>query len=341
MLRIERAGKRLVGFEDLAPKPIGEFFDLTDFVVNSPEAFFGSIGERLFVLGAHVPLAREARASLDVLAMDEDGCPVAVVIDGGGAEAALARAVAAASRLAAWAPEEFFRLLTPARGRELRAFLGPNVSAVNSRQRVLVVGERSDREALLTANWLRSRGVDIGFVEVAMAVDPRTGDSYLRCRMSGSPGTAALPSATASAPAPPTAPGWDDPALKANAGAAPAPLPLDPDALFDDEPFGDPAAVGSAATAQAPVERRSAGRAIERQPSAVEVEYAGRKMGASLADFSTGGVGLTMNHPLPIGSLIRVRRATGAPIDATGRVRHCRFDGQTFRLGVAFEAAGA
>ncbi|MDA0206497.1 MAG: hypothetical protein O3A53_10590 [Acidobacteria bacterium] len=47
MLRIERIGKRLVSFASLKTRPLEEFYELSDFIANSPAQFFGEIGESL------------------------------------------------------------------------------------------------------------------------------------------------------------------------------------------------------------------------------------------------------------------------------------------------------
>jgi hypothetical protein len=79
------------------------------------------------------------------------------------------------------------------------------------------------------------------------------------------------------------------------------------------------------------------------------VQYAGRDMRAGLVDYSQHGVGLTMHSPLPIGMSIVVKGSlawsdTEVELEKRGRVVHCNFLGQAFRLGVLFtpvEAARA
>ena len=93
-------------------------------------------------------------------------------------------------------------------------------------------------------------------------------------------------------------------------------------------------------------ERRSVERKGVGADRVVEVEYAGRRLGAHLTDHSEVGVALEMNSPLPIGSAVTVvaQADEAAGLKAfhrRGRVRYCRFEDQGFRLGVAFEQAAA
>ena len=50
MLRVERIGKRLRSFVNLKTRPLEEFYELSDFISNSPAEFFGEIGESLLLV---------------------------------------------------------------------------------------------------------------------------------------------------------------------------------------------------------------------------------------------------------------------------------------------------
>ena len=335
MLRIERVGKRLLGFRNFRQKPIAELYDLTDFIVNSPDEFFGEIGEEIFLIGAHERLGKSASAQVDLLGVDASGAGVAAVVDATAEEPALSRAITAASRLASWDAHRFFEKLPEPRRRALRSFLGASISNLNQRQRVFIIGEKADGDLMSAAAWLDRRGVDIVFVEAALGIDSASGDEYLICRAFN-----AHQKLEAREPAPP-APGALDP----DETAAPEPdwaeLDLEEGAEKDEILFG-----GELAPEPETPERR----ATEREPVApdrvVEVEYAGRRLGAHLTDRSEVGVALEMNSPLPIGSSVVVighvdPASGGAARDRTGRVRYCRFEDQGFRLGIAFEQAAA
>jgi hypothetical protein len=362
MLRIERVGKRLLAFRNLRQRPVAEFYDLTDFIVNSPDEFFGEIGEKIFLIGTHAKLGKAGAAPVDLLGVDETGAGVAAVIEATAEESALSRAITAASRLAAWEPPQFFESLTEQRSRALRSFLGASTSKLNKRQRVFIIGEKADEELMSAAAWLHDRGVDIVFVEASLGVEPRSGAEYLRCHAfnprearAAARKVAAEPSYESAAPRPPEPvpappdpmdvdldlppePDWslleaDEETLKAETEAAPEP---------PEEPEAGPA---PAPKREAP-ERRSVERESVSADRVVEVEYAGRRLGAHLTDFSEVGVALEMNSPLPIGSSVTVIGQVDSPsglklLKRKGRVRYCRFEEQGFRLGIAFEQGQA
>lgn len=311
MLRVERAGKRLVAFESLRSRPIAEFYDLTDFIVNSPQEFFGEVGEDLFVIGVNVPVAPKS-TPVDLLAVDRDGAAVAAVIETSADESPLSRAITAAGRIASWTAEDFWKRLSSAKAAELKRFLGSSVGKLNQRQRVFVIGETADDELLSVASWLRQRGVDIVAVRTAFGVDPITGAEYLRCTRAEPP--------VEPQPVPEIAETPPKTSVKAST-AVPA---AGPPQGFD--------------------ERRGAGRDESLRARTLRIEYAGRRMSAALEDYSPGGVGLHMHSPLPNGARVLVKgllegEGGDVDLDEVGRVRHCRFGDKAFRLGVAFDSA--
>ncbi|MCB1020421.1 MAG: PilZ domain-containing protein [Acidobacteria bacterium] len=359
MLRIERIGKRLLAFRNLKQRPIAEFYDLTDFIVNSPDEFFGEIGEKVFLIGTHAKLGRAEGAPVDLLGVDASGAGVAAVIEATAEESALSRAIRAASRLAAWEPPQFFERLTDQRSRALRTFLGSNMSQLNKRQRVFIIGEKADEELMSAAAWLFERGVDIVFVEASLAVEPHSGAEYLRCHAfnpqearqaarrserepayhSADPKLQPMPAAEealeAEVEAPPE-PDWT--ALDLDDSPFPQAAAPEPEAEAEPEPEPIPEPEPEPATP----ERRSTPRESVEADRVVEVEYAGRRLGAHLTDYSPTGVALEMNSPLPIGSTVLVigQLARGEKVEQVhrkGRVRYCRFEEQGFRLGVALE----
>ena len=345
MLRIERVGKRLLAFRNLRQRPIAEFYDLTDFIVNSPDEFFGEIGEKVFLIGTHAKLGKAEAAPVDLLGVDQSGAGVAAVIEATAEESALSRAITAASRLAAWGPSQFYESLSEQRSRALRSFLGGASSELNKRQRVFIIGEKADEELMSAAAWLHDRGVDIVFVEASVGVEPMSGAEYLRCHAFNPQEARAASAVEARKPAfKPAAPKAAEKPAVPDIDLEMAPEPdwsrLDLDDSAPESPASEPAETAK----PTPPERR----AIEREPVAndrvVEVEYAGRRLGAHLTNYSETGVGLEMNSPLPIGSTVIVIGQVEVGGDSIslkqkGRVRFCRFEEQGFRLGVAFEQA--
>ena len=78
MLRVERAGRRLIGFESFRAKPLGELYGIADFVINSATELMGEIGHELQFLEAG---DRRNPADADVLAVDREGSVAVVVVE--------------------------------------------------------------------------------------------------------------------------------------------------------------------------------------------------------------------------------------------------------------------
>ena len=345
MLRIERVGKRLLAFRNLRQRPIAEFYDLTDFIVNSPDEFFGEIGEKIFLIGTHARLGKADAAPVDLLGVDASGAGVAAVIEATAEESALSRAITAASRLAAWEPPQFYESLTEQRARALRSFLGAASGKLNQRQRVFIIGEKADEELMSAAAWLHDRGVDIVFVEAALGVEPMSGAEYLRCHAFNPQEARAASAAAGAEPSFKTAEPQEPPKRTiADVDIETAPEPNWGELEIDDTIPNEPPPAPEPKAPEGP--KAPERRAIEREPVStdrvVEVEYASRRLGAHLTNYSETGVGLEMNSPLPIGSTVLVIgqvEIAGAThtLNRKGRVRFCRFEEQGFRLGVAFE----
>lgn len=321
MLRVEKTGKRLVSFAGLKPKPLAEFYDLADFIVNSPEEFFGEIGEKAFLIGAHIDGPPRADAAADLVAVDGDGASVIIVVRNPGESSPLSRAMSAAGRFSTWTAEDFYRSMRPERVAELKTFLGANLKKINQRQRILLIAEEFAAELLTTASWLTKQyGMDIVCVEVALGAESVSGAEYLSCRV-------AKLGEAASSPAPresaeqlerrPTGREW-------TAGERP-PLIRDDELERTEQP-----------------ERRSSVRGREFQSARVRIEYSGRQMGARLVDYSDGGLGVEMHNPLPIGSDVKVnaeieQESATSRLRGPARVAHCKFAEEFgFRMGLAF-----
>lgn len=354
MLRIERIGKRLVSFANLKTRSLEEFYELSDFIANSPAQFFGEIGESLLLAANGLRTADDADSYVDALAVDRNGAAVIVIITPAGASSPLTRAIHSASRIAAWDREEFLRRIGAAKGQEMRAYLAENYRNLNKQQRVILIAESFSQELLGTASWLSgSYGVDIACVEVTLAYDTVSGDEFLNCRLvMGQPGAGqtAAPAAAEPEPAEPQA---EEP--PAEPEIEPEPLAEETDAAEPADLFHDllpgPSEMpndlfGEAEDEPAPESAFSPeGRRLERRTEfsspGMTVQYAGRDMRAGLVDYTQRGVGLTMHSPLPIGMSIVVKGSlawddTEVELEKRGRVVHCSFLGQAFRLGVLF-----
>lgn len=352
MLRIERIGKRLASFANLKTRPLEEFYELSDFIANSPVEFFGEVGESLLLVANGLRTADDAESYVDALGVDRNGAVVVVIITPAETQSPLTRAINSASRIAAWDRDELLRRIGPARTQDLRAYLAGNYRDLNKQQRVMLIAESFPQELLGTASWLSgSYGVDIACVEVTLAYDSVSGDEFLSCRLvMGRP-----PVEPAAAPAepPPVEPQAQEPPVEPPAEPEPLPEEADveepPDLFADllsgpgampDDLFGA-AEEEPAPESRFPAEARTHTRRTEFISPGMTVQYAGRDMRAGLVDYTQRGVGLTMHSPLPIGMSILVKGSlswndTEVELEKRGRVVHCNFLGQAFRLGVLF-----
>jgi len=356
MLRIERIGKRLVSFASLKTRPLEEFYELSDFIANSPAQFFGEIGESLLLAANGLRTADDAESYVDALGVDRSGASVVVIITPAEAKSPLTRAINSASRIAAWDRDELLRRIGPAATQELRAYLAENYRDLNKQQRVILIAENFSQELLGTASWLSgSYGVDIACVEVTLAYDSVSGDEFLNCRLvMGRP--VVEPPAEPVEPEP-VEPQADEPTAEPEE-LCEEPEVEEPTDLFDDllpEPgempddlFGSGEPEPEPESTFSP-EGRTNSRRTEFTSPGMTVQYAGRDMSAGLVDYNQQGVGLTMHSPLPVGMSIVVKGSlawgdTEVELEKRGRVVHCNFLGQAFRLGILFtpmEAAQA
>jgi hypothetical protein len=348
MLRIERIGKRLVSFANLKTRSLEEFYELSDFIANSPAQFFSEIGESLLLVANGLRTGDDAESYVDALGVDKNGAVVVVIITPVEAKSPLTRAMSSASRIAGWDRDELLRRIGPTESQNLRAYLADSYRDLNKQQRVVLIAESFSQELLGTASWLSgSYGVDIACVEVTLAYDSVSGDEFLNCRLvMGRP--VVEPAAPPSEPQP-AEPHTDEGPVLAE------PLQKEPEVeeptdLFDDllpdpgempdDLFGAVEEKAAAESSFAP-EGRTFSRRTEFTSTGMTVQYAGRDMSAGLVDYNQYGVGLTMHSPLPVGMSIVVKGSlawgdTEVELKKRGRVVHCSFLGQAFRLGIRF-----
>ena len=72
MLKIDRNKRSFVQLDtpSLAEAAVSERYDLQEYISNSPEAFFGELGQDLFLIGKEVPLSTTVQDRLDLLAVE-------------------------------------------------------------------------------------------------------------------------------------------------------------------------------------------------------------------------------------------------------------------------------
>ena len=345
MLRVERIGKRLISFKNLKPKPLTDFYELGDFIANSPKEFFDEIDETLFVVGSNVRTGAGQAPVADVLALDSSGAAVVAMIHSPGNATGLSHGMHAASNVADWRAEDFRKRLTGEQAWEMGQFLGEKLPELNRRQRVFLIAETHEDSLITMSSWLSERyGMDVRCIQVALGEEVRSGDEYLTCSvLLRSFTTEPEPPATHGEPAPiepvePPSPAYSEPGPRdaeppdpveaaaietlreANEPWNPDPpafdeeplvLPeLDDDApIFSESDFDEPELEPEPAPepeAQVfPDERRLHQRSEFPKPS-VSVHYAGRQMMARLVDCSQGGAGLEMLSPLPTGAQVTI-----------------------------------
>ena len=355
MLRIERIGKRLVSFANLKTRPLEEFYELGDFIANSPDEFFGEIDESLLVVANGLRAAEDADSYVDALAVDSDGTAVVVIITAADTKAPLTRAMNSASRVAAWDSDEFLRRIGPTKSQELRVYLAQNYRNLNKCQRVILVAEEFSQDLVGTASWLSgSYGVDLACVEVTLAYDSVSGGEFLNCNLImdrpsivDEVADVELEPVSESDPKLETLAVEEEPPVEIPAAAEEPTIEPDPNGFGD--LIAEPAAMPDDLFAPVPAEptgvlepeRRLVARRTEFTSPGIIVQYAGRDMSTGLVDYTKHGVGLTMHSPLPVGMSIVVKGQlawadTEVEIEKRGRVVHCNFLGQAFRLGILF-----
>ncbi len=182
MLRVEKIGKRLISFKNLKPKPLTDFYELGDFIANSPKEFFDEINETLFVVGSNVRTGDDQAPVADVLALDSNGAAVVAMIHSPGNSLGLSHAMHAASNVADWKAEDFRKRLTGEQAWEMGQFLGEKLSELNRSQRVFLIAETHEESLINMSSWLSERyGMDVRCIQVALGEEVRSGDEYLTC----------------------------------------------------------------------------------------------------------------------------------------------------------------
>jgi len=182
MIKLDQEGRR---FAKLTPRPQGDLMrrhKVKDFIFNSPDVFFAELGQRLFLIGKDVQPARMSTARMDLLAVDEQGHAVVIVLSDGPDPSLLARAITCAGFVSEWKPKDFLGLLTAEQTERLKAFLEVSPSQINREQRAILISEFFDFEVLAATKWLWERNqMDHTCVRIFACTDPQTSAEYLGC----------------------------------------------------------------------------------------------------------------------------------------------------------------
>lgn len=182
MLKIEREQRKLLSLTCLAPGSLSERHDLRELVLNSPAEFLGEMREKLFLIASDVEPPSGIEPRIDVLALDQTGRAVVVLVQSGTEQPPLARSITCAAMVASCDAESFLRRLPGERAKDLKRFLQVESSEINRKQRVILAAESFDGETLAAAKYLRDLyGLDVACVQVSMAAETLTNTEYLFC----------------------------------------------------------------------------------------------------------------------------------------------------------------
>jgi len=184
MLKIDRKKQTLsrLGNQSLGKADITERYDLQEFISNSPQEFFGELGEDLFLIGKEIEPSTRVQDRIDLLALDREGQAVIIELKRGNHKLQLMQAIAYAAMIADWTAEDFRALLSDQQLESLECFLSVQLDDVNQTQRVILVAEGFDFSLLAAAEWLTERHqVDIHCYRIGLATDSETTAEYLVC----------------------------------------------------------------------------------------------------------------------------------------------------------------
>jgi hypothetical protein len=184
MLKIDRKHRNFMQLETptLADSLITERYDLQEFIINSPDAFFSEVGEKLFLVGQEILPSKNVQDRVDLLAIDKDGAIVVIELKRGNHKLQMMQAISYAGMISSWGPDEFLTLLDEEHQEALTDFLECDADDINRQQRVMLIAEAYDYALLVGAEWLSEQyGVSISCCRIAMARDVAIDAEYLVC----------------------------------------------------------------------------------------------------------------------------------------------------------------
>jgi hypothetical protein len=154
-------------------------------ILNTPDAFCDEIGEKLLIMGEEIVPTDVVDDRIDVLALDKQGSVVVVELKRGANKLHLLQVLSYAAMVSEWDKEqiiaqraEFKQCPEVEVEEEVEEFLDEDISAVNERQRVLLIAEEYDYQVLATAKWLAEKHeVDVSCWQMEFADD--AGVEYL------------------------------------------------------------------------------------------------------------------------------------------------------------------
>jgi hypothetical protein len=180
MLRVNRAKKELVKLEKrtLPDSGLTEPYDLQRMIRNSADEFFAEIEEDLLIIGEEIHPAELVEDRIDLLAVDQQGSLVVIELKRGSHKLHLLQALAYAGMVSKWEQERIImerqRFMGSSKEEteeEMEEFLLQGAGTLNDSQRIILIAEDFEYEALVTAEWLtEAYGLDIRCHRLALSV---------------------------------------------------------------------------------------------------------------------------------------------------------------------------
>ena len=184
MLRIDRQKQHFVRLEtpSLADASISERYDLQEYICNGPEAFFGEIGQSLFLIAKEVQPSDDVEDRIDLLALDKEGQAVILELKRGNHKLQMFQAISYAGMVANWQADDFLNCLDADKQEKLMDFLEVDKEEINRHQRIILIAEAFDYSVLVGAEWLTEKfGVDILCCRLSIAKDAAGNGEFLFC----------------------------------------------------------------------------------------------------------------------------------------------------------------
>jgi len=189
MLRIDRNQKSLTPMTNQSLSEVGlkERYDLQQLIRQNAEAFFTEMGETLLLIGEEVRPTDVVDDRIDLLAVDKDAAAVVIEIKRGNDRLQLLQALSYTAMVSKWEPQQLIDSLSVLSGvpneeaqEQIEEFFDADMSALNQRQRVVLLAEAFDFEVLATAEWLSEQyDLDIRCYQLKLATDGKL--EYLSC----------------------------------------------------------------------------------------------------------------------------------------------------------------
>lgn len=287
MLKIDPQQGSLVAYARpaLAAGRLATRHRLDDLIVSNSETFFRELRRPLMLLGRLTDFNPSADRSV-LLAADPSGrLTVMALQDETGAPPDLVEALQAAESISGWAGPDILACMDPAAAEAVQARLRVRPQSLNCEQRVMLLAESFDADALATTAWLTQRyGVAADCVRVSLVFDERSSDEFLLVEDLGVEAEALHLSGWADldpTPWPDAVPDISDaPPSTAAVDFAPVPKPTSEPETVDTEPTPPGAPPDWEAEFQAAIDdpaeqeakRAEASPAVEATPAAVQSE---------------------------------------------------------------------